>query len=85
MITESVPVITGRPAGRTMLNVVPDGNGLSKGDNWMSNVRDGHYVPDNRQDNRLFSYDDLFMNWEGELNFIVKGFDAINSEGDTKI
>jgi hypothetical protein len=64
------------------VNVVPDEKGLSKGDNWMSKKRTGQYIPDGRTDGRLFDYDDLFKNWQGELNFIVKGFDALDSEGN---
>jgi hypothetical protein len=61
------------------VNVEPGENGLSKGDMWLSKRRTGHYVPDNRVDTRLVSYDDLFRNWEGELNFIIKGRDALAS------
>lgn len=66
------------------VNVVPDDDGLSSGDNWMSKKRDGNYIPDDRKDSRLVSYDDLFRNWEGELNFIIKGFDAIDSNSRQK-
>lgn len=58
------------------VNVVPDEKGLSAGDNWMAKKRTGDYIPDNRTDSRLLSYDDLFKNWEGELSFIIKGNDA---------
>ncbi|HEY0611855.1 MAG TPA: hypothetical protein VGD35_19420, partial [Chitinophaga sp.] len=61
------------------VNVEPGENGLSHGDMWLSKRRTGHYVPDNRVDTRLVSYDDLFKNWEGELNFIIKGRDALAS------
>lgn len=66
------------------INVVPDSEGLSTGDNWMtkSDRRNGKYIPDNRTDQRLLSYDDLFENWEGELNFIIKGFDSLDSDGN---
>lgn len=66
------------------VNVVPDDDGLSSGDNWMSKKRSGNYIPDDRKDSRLLSYDDLFKNWEGELNFIIKGFDAIDSGDNQK-
>jgi hypothetical protein len=62
------------------VNVEPGENGLSKGDNWLSKKRSGTYIPDNRVDTRLVSYDDLFRNWEGELNFILKGNDALGTE-----
>lgn len=61
------------------VNVVPGENGLSKGDMWLSKRRTGTYIPDNRVDTRLFSYDDLFKNWQGELNFIINGHDALSS------
>ncbi|HEY9262679.1 hypothetical protein, partial [Chitinophaga sp.] len=57
------------------VNIEPGENGLSKGDMWLSKKRTGEYVPDNRVDSRLFSYNDLFQNWEGELNFIINGND----------
>jgi len=41
------------------VNVVPDGNGLSRGDMWMAKKRTGQYIPDDRTDSRLLSYDDL--------------------------
>lgn len=63
------------------VNVVPGDDGLSKGDTWMAKKRTGSYIPDDRTDSRLVSYDDLFANWEGELNFIVKGFDSLDSKG----
>lgn len=66
------------------VNIVPDEKGLSTGDNWMSKKRSGSYIPDDRTDLRLITYDDLFKNWEGELNFIVKGKDALDSDGGTK-
>ncbi|MBV8327588.1 hypothetical protein [Chryseobacterium sp.] len=62
------------------VNVVPDEKGLSTGDNWMAKKRTGQYIPDNRTDSRLLSYDDLFSNWEGELSFIIKGKDAIKTD-----
>lgn len=62
------------------VNVKPDENGLSAGDNWMSKTRSGSYLPDDRQDSRLVSYQDLFNNWQGELQFIIKGKDANSSK-----
>ncbi|SDE84932.1 hypothetical protein SAMN04487996_107180 [Dyadobacter soli] len=61
------------------VNVVPDEKGLSTGDSWMAKKRTGKYIPDDRVNTRLLSYDDLFLNWQGELNFIVEGKDALNS------
>lgn len=62
------------------VNVEAGENGLSKGDMWLSKRRTGQYVPDNRTDSRLVSYDDLFRDWEGELQFIINGKDATSSE-----
>jgi hypothetical protein len=61
------------------VNIVPDENGLSVGDQWMSKKRTGSYIPDDRQDSRLVTYQNLFENWQGELNFIIEGKDAIES------
>lgn len=61
------------------VNVVADEQGLSTGDSWMAKKRTGKYIPDDRINKRLLSYDDLFINWQGELNFIVEGKDALNS------
>lgn len=62
------------------VNVVADENALSTGDTWMSKKRTGNYIPDDRKNSRLLSYDDLFANWQGELNFIIKGNDALESD-----
>lgn len=62
------------------VNVVPDENGLSTGDSWMAKKRTGKYIPDDRKNSRLLSYDDLFKNWQGELNFIIEGKDALESD-----
>lgn len=61
------------------VNIEPGENGLSKGDMWLAKRRTGEYVPDNRVDSRLLSYNNLFQNWEGELNFIINGRDALSS------
>lgn len=61
------------------VNIEPGEDGLSKGDNWMTKERSGEYIPDDRTDSRFINYDDLFKNWEGELSFIVKGKDALDS------
>jgi hypothetical protein len=64
------------------VNVIPNDKGSSTGDMWMSRNRTGKYIPDNLSDSRLLSYDDLFTNWEGELNFIIRGNDAIETESN---
>ncbi|MBL9127463.1 MAG: hypothetical protein JNL97_07450, partial [Verrucomicrobiales bacterium] len=61
------------------VNVVPDAKGLSAGDMWMAKKRTGRYIPDDRTDSRLLSYDDLFLNWQGELHFVIRGRDALAS------
>jgi hypothetical protein len=61
------------------VNVEPGSDGLSHGDSWMAKRRTGRYIPDNRTDSRLLSYDDLFRDWQGELHFIIAGRDAEES------
>lgn len=61
------------------VNVEPSGNGLSHGDMWMAKKRTGTYIPDDRTDTRLLSYDDLFRDWQGALQFIIGGKDANES------
>lgn len=58
------------------VNVVPAGDGASRGDNWMQKERTGQYLLDNRQDSRLVTYDDLFIAWEKNLRFQIEGKDA---------
>jgi hypothetical protein len=58
------------------VNVEPTADGLSRGDMWLSKERTGTYVPDNRTDPRLLSYDDLFADWQRQLHFIIGGKDA---------
>lgn len=61
------------------VNVEPSANGLSHGDMWMAKRRTGSYIPDDRTDSRLLSYDDLFRDWQGSLSFIIGGKDADQS------
>ena len=61
------------------VNVEPGVDGLSRGDTWMAKTRTGTYIPDDRTDTRLVTYDDLFKNWEAELRFIIRGRDAEES------
>lgn len=58
------------------VNVEPGADGLAHGDTWMMKTRTGDYLPDDRQDSRLLSYDDLFKDWQGQLKFQIKGHDA---------
>ncbi len=58
------------------VNIEPGANGQSQGDQWMSKARSGAYLPDNRTDPRLLSYDDLFSEWEKALKFVVRGRDV---------
>ena len=47
----------------------------------------GHYVLDDRKDERLVSYDELFRDWQGELRFVIGGTDEADKKdresGDT--
>jgi hypothetical protein len=61
------------------VNAEPGADGLTHGDNWMMKVRTGEYLPDDRSDSRLISYDDLFLDWQGQLKFQIKGRDAEES------
>ncbi len=61
------------------VNVEPGQDGLSHGDMWFAKKRTGTYIPDNRTDTRLYSYDDLFKSWQEDLQFIIKGKDADES------
>jgi hypothetical protein len=61
------------------VNVQQGADGLSHGDMWMQKTRTGSYVPDDRKDKRLVSYDELFRDWQGMLTFIICGKDASES------
>lgn len=61
------------------VNVEPGPDGLSHGDMWFAKKRTGTYIPDNRMDSRLWSYDDLFAAWQQHLRFIIQGKDADES------
>lgn len=61
------------------VNVEPGSDGLSRGDMWFTKKRTGSYIPDNRADTRLWSYDDLFIAWQEHLQFIIQGMDADES------
>lgn len=51
-------------------------SGTSSGNMWLSKSRHPRgYILDDRQDPRLVSYDELFEDWEGWLQFIVEGRD----------
>ncbi|ABB05726.1 MULTISPECIES: hypothetical protein [Burkholderia] len=58
------------------VNVEPGDDGLARGDMWFAKRRTGTYVPDNRVDTRLWSYDDLFRSWQEDLQFVIRGKDA---------
>ena len=58
------------------VNVEAGPDGLSRGDTWMARNRSGTYIPDDRQDSRLLTYDELFIAWERHLKFIIRGRDA---------
>ena len=70
------------PASRPdYVNVEPTPDGLSRGDMWLAkgDPRPGEYILDDRIDERLVTYDELFENWEKWLRFQVKGRDAEQS------
>ena len=58
------------------VNVEPGPDGQSQGDMWLAKKRTGTYIPDDRADSRLVSYDDLFRDWQTELRFVIGGFDS---------
>ncbi|MEY9431561.1 hypothetical protein ABH975_006876 [Bradyrhizobium ottawaense] len=57
------------------VNVVDGADGTSTGNNWMAIDRPagGGYVLDDRSDGAVWSYDQLFQNWQGFLKFVVGG------------
>lgn len=55
------------------VNVVAADDGTSRGDNWMQREQTGSYLPDNRDPERMLTYDDLFEQWEKVLKFVVGG------------
>jgi hypothetical protein len=55
------------------VNVVAADDGTSRGDNWMQREQTGSYLPDNRDPERMLTYDDLFEKWEKVLKFVVRG------------
>jgi len=70
------------PASRPdYVNIEPTPEGISRGDNWLAkgDPRPGEYILDDRTDKRLVTYDDLFLNWERELRFQIKGRDTEKS------
>jgi hypothetical protein len=58
------------------VNMTIGEDGLSHGDNWLAKGRTGEYVPDDYADARLIGYDDLFKNWEKQLQFQIGGNDS---------
>jgi len=70
------------PASRPdYVNVEPTPEGISRGDNWLAkgNPRPGEYILDDRKDTRLVTYDELFLRWEKELRFQIRGRDTDKS------
>ncbi|WFU07490.1 hypothetical protein QA648_36375 (plasmid) [Rhizobium sp. CB3171] len=64
------------------VNVVDGPDGVSRGDNWMAVERPpgGGYVLDDRSDSSVWSYEQLFQNWQGHLKFVVGGSEAQDAE-----
>jgi hypothetical protein len=60
------------------VNVEPGPDGLSRGQNWMMKDRENQpkeYLPDDRTDSRLYTYEELFLNWQKLLRFQIGGKD----------
>jgi hypothetical protein len=57
------------------VNVSDTPEGVTTGEQWLSKEPTGGYVPDDRKDPRLWSYDELFQDWQGHLRFIIGGTD----------
>ena len=60
------------------VNVEPGPDGLSRGQNWMMKDRENqpkNYLPDDRTDSRLYTYEELFLNWQKLLRFQIGGKD----------
>jgi hypothetical protein len=60
------------------VNVEPGPDGLGRGQNWMMKDRENQpkeYLPDDRADSRLFTYEELFLNWQKLLRFQIGGKD----------
>jgi hypothetical protein len=62
------------------VNVLPTDDGATRGDMWLQTTRTGDYILDNRRDERLVTYDDLFTRWEKVLKFAIRGKDADASD-----
>jgi len=64
------------------VNVEADEHGESIGNSWLAKSRDPKdYILDDRTDERLWSYEDLFRAWQSELRFVVGGEDVADSDG----
>jgi hypothetical protein len=62
------------------VNIEAGPDGLSHGQHWFTRDRNGprEYIPDDLEDSRLFSYEDLFANWQELLSFEIRGRDVPN-------
>ena len=58
------------------VNIEPTADGASRGAMWLQKDRAADYVLDDRADERLYDYDDLFREWEKVLRFAIRGRDA---------
>jgi hypothetical protein len=60
------------------VNVEAGPDGLSRGQHWFTKDRSGplEYIPDDREDSRLYSYEDLFEKWQELLKFEIGGRDV---------
>jgi hypothetical protein len=59
------------------VNVEDSGLGETIGNHWLAkNRQPKQYIADDSVDARLWTYDDLFRNWQGHLRFVIGGKDA---------
>jgi hypothetical protein len=62
------------------VNIEAAADGASRGAMWLQKDRDADYVLDDRIDERLYNYDDLFREWEKVLHFVIRGRDASGTD-----
>jgi hypothetical protein len=56
------------------VNVELNERGVSTGKNWLDrSPQSKNYVPDDFRDQRLFSYEELFREWQRLLRFVIQG------------
>ena len=59
------------------VNVEDSGLGETAGNHWLAkNRQPKQYIADDSLDARLWTYDELFRDWQGHLRFVIGGKDA---------